>query len=308
MADQKQTASAIRSEVGLGIVMVAVVAIMILPLPPLVLDLCLSLSVSVSLVMLLFAMHIERPLEFSSFPALLLLTTLLRLALNIATTRLILLRGSQGTEAAGHVIAAFGQAVIGGNLVVGIIVFLILVVINFVVITKGSGRIGEVAARFTLDSMPGKQMAIDADLAAGLCTEPEARKRRKQVEQEADFFGAMDGAGKFVRGDAVAGLMVVAINIIGGLVVGIVQQHMPIGRALTTYTSLTVGDGLLSQIPSLVRHSWARGARVTLSVNNLFDTRQRVHDVTGVTPLAYQPGYLDPLGREIRISFRKLFF
>ena len=252
MAEEKKSLSAIRSEIGLGLVMVGVVAIMLLPLPPLLLDLCLSLSVSVSLVMLLFAMHIERPLEFSAFPALLLLTTLLRLALNIATTRLILLRGSQGTEAAGHVIAAFGQAVVGGNLVVGIIVFLILVVINFVVITKGSGRIGEVAARFTLDSMPGKQMAIDADLAAGQCTEPEARKRRKQVEQEADFFGAMDGAGKFVRGDAVAGLLVVAINIIGGLVVGVVQQHMPIGKALVTYTSLTVGDGLVSQIPSLL--------------------------------------------------------
>jgi flagellar biosynthesis protein FlhA len=246
------TGKSARSEIGLGLAMVGVIAIMVLPMPPLLLDICLSLSVSISLVVLLFSMHIERPLEFSAFPSLLLLTTLLRLALNIATTRLILLRGSQGTEAAGHVIAAFGQFVVGGNLVVGVIIFLILVVINFVVITKGSGRIGEVAARFTLDSMPGKQMAIDADLAAGLCTEGEARKRRRQVEQEADFFGAMDGAGKFVRGDAVAGLMVVAINIIGGLVVGVVQQHMPIGRALVTYTSLTVGDGLVSQIPSLL--------------------------------------------------------
>lgn len=248
----KNAQSTTRSETMLGIAMVAVVGIMILPMPPVLLDVLLAMSVSVSLVVFLFALHIGKPLEFSAFPSLLLLTTLMRLALNIASTRLILLHGNEGTDAAGHVIEAFGAFVIGGNVVVGIIVFLILVVINFVVITKGAGRIAEVAARFTLDSMPGKQMAIDADLAAGLCTEDEARKRRRMIEQEADFFGAMDGAGKFVRGDAVAGLMIVGVNIIGGLIIGVLQQKMPIARAMTTYTSLTVGDGLVSQLPSLL--------------------------------------------------------
>ncbi|KAK1548154.1 hypothetical protein Q3G72_013233 [Acer saccharum] len=232
--------------------MVAVVGVMVLPMPAVLLDLLLALSISLSLVVFLFSLHIAKPLDFSAFPSLLLLTTLMRLSLNIASTRLILLHGSEGTDAAGHVIEAFGEFVVGGNVVVGIIIFLILVVINFVVITKGAGRIAEVAARFTLDSMPGKQMAIDADLAAGLCTEEEARKRRHTVEQEADFFGSMDGAGKFVRGDAVAGLLIVGVNIVGGLIVGVLQQHMPIGRALMTYTSLTVGDGLVSQLPSLL--------------------------------------------------------
>ena len=279
-----KTSAGVRSDMLLGCAMVAVIAIMVVPLPPFLLDLCRSLSVSVSLVMLLFSMHIEKPLEFSAFPALLLLTTLFRLALNVATTRLILLHGSEGTSAAGHVIETFGQFVVGGNLVVGVIIFLILVVINFVVITKGSGRIGEVAARFTLDSMPGKQMAIDADLAAGLCTEAEARARRRAVEQEADFFGAMDGAGKFVRGDAVAGLLVVGVNIVGGLIIGVLQQRMPIGRALTTYTSLTVGDGLISQIPSLLT-SIAAGLVTTRAATGGALGQTVVHQLFGSRPI-----------------------
>ena len=230
--DDATSASSIRSEVALCIVMVAIIAVMLLPMPAFLLDLLLSLSISLSLVMFLFAMHIDKPLQFSAFPSLLLLTTLGRLALNIASTRRILLHGSEGTDAAGRVIEAFGQFVVGGNLVVGVIIYLILIVINFVVITKGSGRISEVAARFTLDSMPGKQMAIDADLAAGQCDEKEARRRRRAVEQEADFFGAMDGAAKFVRGDAVAGLLITGVNIVGGLVIGIAQQHMQVISSL----------------------------------------------------------------------------
>ena len=252
MSADIQSTSAPRAEIALGIAMVTVVAVMLLPVPPLLLDLMLSLSVSLSLVVFLFALHIERPLEFSAFPSILLLLTLVRLALNVASTRLILLHGDAGVAAAGHVIEAFGAFVVGGNTVVGVIVFVILVVINFVVVSKGSGRIAEVAARFTLDSMPGKQMAIDADLAAGLCTDTQARQRRRAVEQEADFFGSMDGAGKFVRGDAVAGLLITGVNIVGGLVVGILQHHMPALQALQTYTSLTVGDGLVSQIPALL--------------------------------------------------------
>ncbi len=242
----------VSSELALCLIMVGVLAVMILPMPALLLDLLLSASISLALIVFLFALHIDKPLQFSSFPSLLLLTALGRLGLNVASTRRILLHGNEGTEAAGHVIQAFGEFVVGGNLVVGAIIFLILVVINFVVITKGSGRIAEVAARFTLDSMPGKQMAIDADLAAGLIEEAEAQKRRKAVEQEADFFGAMDGAGKFVRGDAVAGLMITAINIVGGLIIGVMQQHLPLKVALETYSNLTIGDGLIAQIPSLL--------------------------------------------------------
>lgn len=272
----------LRAEVLLGFAMVGVVAVMILPLPSFLLDLLLSFSVSLSLVIFLFSLHIAKPLEFSAFPSILLLTTLMRLGLNVASTRLILLHGSEGAEAAGHVIEAFGRFVVGGNLVVGIIIFLILVVINFVVITKGAGRIAEVSARFTLDSMPGKQMAIDADLAAGLCTEADAKKRRGAIEQEADFFGSMDGASKFVRGDAVAGLLITAVNIVGGLVIGIAQRGMPIGQALVTYTSLTVGDGLVTQLPALLTSIAAGlvttrastgGALGTTVAQQLFGTR-----------------------------------
>ncbi|MBI5509018.1 MAG: flagellar biosynthesis protein FlhA [Deltaproteobacteria bacterium] len=231
---------------------IGIVGVMVLPLPPVVLDVLLALSISLSLVVFLLSLQIERPLEFSAFPSVLLIVTLLRLALNIASTRLILLHGNEGPAAAGHVIQAFGQFGVGGNTLVGVVVFLILIIINFVVITKGAGRIAEVAARFTLDAMPGKQMAVDADLAAGLITDREARSRRREVEQEADFFGAMDGASKFVRGDAVAGLVVTAVNIFGGLVIGTLQGGLSIGQAATNYTSLTIGDGLVTQIPALL--------------------------------------------------------
>ncbi len=244
--------SILRADNALAVSMVVVLGVMILPLPPMLLDFLLALSVGLGLVVFLFALHIERPLEFSAFPSLLLLLTLFRLALNLASTRLILLRGGEGEEAAGAVIKAFGQFVVGGNTVVGIIVFLILVLINFIVITKGAGRIAEVAARFTLDAMPGKQMAIDSDLSAGLITEIEAKERRTRVESEADFFGSMDGSSKFVRGDAIAGLVITAVNIVGGLIVGVAQNDMGFAEAGTTYTSLTVGDGLVSQIPALL--------------------------------------------------------
>ncbi len=236
--------------VGLGVV--AVVLFMVIPLPPMLVDLLLATNISLALTILLVAIHVMKPLDFSSFPTLLLITTLFRLSLNIATTRLILIGGGGGTDAAGKVIEVFGSFVVGGNYVVGIILFLILVLINFIVITKGSGRIAEVAARFTLDAMPGKQMAIDADLNAGLIDDDQARLRRSTIEREADFYGAMDGSAKFVRGDAIAGLVITAINIIGGFIIGVAQQGMGISEAAKAYTVLTVGDGLVSQIPALV--------------------------------------------------------
>ena len=241
-----------RSDVLLGISVLVVLGIMLLPMPSFMLDILLSISISVSVVVLLTSVYIKKPLDFSVFPSLLLIVTLYRLSLNIATTRIILLKGSEGPEAAGRVIRSFGNFVVGGNYAVGLIVFLILVIINFVVITKGAGRIAEVAARFTLDAMPGKQMAIDADLNTGLIDEAEARRRREEIAQEADFYGAMDGASKFVRGDAIAGLVITGINIIGGLLIGILQKGMPIGEAAQTYTILTIGDGLVSQIPALL--------------------------------------------------------
>ncbi len=231
---------------------VSTLLVMILPLPALLLDLLLSLSITFSLIILLTSLYIKMPLEFSTFPSLLLMTTLFRLSLNIATTRLILLQGNEGTTAAGHVIKSFGHFVIGGNYFVGFIIFLILVIINFIVITKGSGRIAEVAARFTLDAMPGKQMSIDADLNAGLIDEKEARKRRAQIAREADFYGAMDGASKFVRGEAIAGLLIMLINIVGGFIVGVLQHRMTFLNAAQTFTILTIGDGLVSQIPALM--------------------------------------------------------
>ncbi len=229
-----------------------ILVVLILPLPPMLLDLALALSIIFSVLILMTALFIQAPLEFSAFPTVLLISTMLRLALNLASTRLILSHGHEGTAAAGHVIEAFGNFVMGGNFVIGVIVFTILVIVNFVVITKGSGRIAEVAARFHLDAMPGKQMAIDADLSAGLINEEEARRRRREIEDESGFFGAMDGASKFVRGDAIAGLLVVFINIIGGMIIGIAQQGMPFAEAARTYTLLTVGDGLVTQIPALI--------------------------------------------------------
>jgi len=229
-----------------------ILVVLILPLPPLLLDFSLAISIIFSVLILMTALFIHTPLEFSAFPTVLLIATMLRLALNLASTRLILSRGHEGTDAAGHVIEAFGNFVMSGNFVIGIIVFAILVIVNFVVITKGSGRIAEVAARFHLDAMPGKQMAIDADLSAGLIDEKEARRRRQKLEDEGGFFGAMDGASKFVRGDAIAGLLVVFINIIGGMIIGIAQQGLSFADAAHSYTILTVGDGLVTQVPALI--------------------------------------------------------
>jgi flagellar biosynthesis protein FlhA len=241
-----------RGEIALALGVVAILSVLILPLPSWLLDISLALSITFSVLILMVALFIQRPLEFSSFPTVLLIATMLRLSLNLASTRLILSHGHEGTDAAGHVIQAFGTFVMAGNFIIGVIVFTILVVVNFVVITKGSGRIAEVAARFSLDSMPGKQMAIDADLSAGLINEDTARKRRTDLEDESNFYGAMDGASKFVRGDAVAGLLITVINIVAGIVIGVIQKGVSFGDATQTYTLLTVGDGLVTQIPALI--------------------------------------------------------
>ena len=241
-----------RGEVALALGVVGIVVLLIIPIPAFLLDMLLAISITSAVLILMTSLLIKKPLEFTGFPMVLLVTTLFRLALNIASTRLILGHGHEGVHGAGHIIEAFGKLMMGGSYVIGVIVFAILVIVNFVVITKGSGRIAEVAARFTLDSMPGKQMAIDADLSAGLIDETTAKQRRKDLEQESTFFGAMDGASKFVRGDAVAGLIIVAINIIGGILIGVLQHHVPIATAASTYTIMTIGDGLVSQIPALV--------------------------------------------------------
>jgi len=241
-----------RGDLALAFGILTILVVLILPLPSIVLDLFLAISITLSILILMTSLFIQAPLEFSSFPTILLISTMLRLSLNLASTRLILSHGHEGTAAAGHVIEAFGNFVMGGNFVIGIIVFAILVIVNFVVITKGSGRIAEVAARFHLDAMPGKQMAIDADLSAGLIDEKAAKERRKALEDESGFFGAMDGASKFVRGDAVAGLLVVFINIIGGIIIGVAQQDLSFAEAARSYTLLTVGDGLVTQIPALI--------------------------------------------------------
>ena len=239
-------------DIGLALGIIAILVMLILPMPSIMLDMALAVSITFSVLILMTALFIHTPLEFSSFPTILLIATMMRLALNIASTRLILSDGHEGTHAAGHVIEAFGNFVMQGNFVIGIIVFSILVLVNFIVITKGSGRIAEVAARFTLDAMPGKQMAIDADLSAGLINEEQAKARRQQLEDESSFFGAMDGASKFVRGDAVAGLLITFINIIGGIIIGVGQNDLSFSDAAQTYTLLTIGDGLVSQIPALV--------------------------------------------------------
>jgi flagellar biosynthesis protein FlhA len=241
-----------RGDLALAFGVLTILVVLILPLPSVVLDLFLAISITLSILILMTALFIQAPLEFSAFPTVLLISTMLRLSLNLASTRLILAHGHEGTDAAGHVIQAFGNFVMGGNFVIGIIVFAILVTVNFVVITKGSGRIAEVAARFHLDSMPGKQMAIDADLSAGLIDEKIAKERRKALEDESGFFGAMDGASKFVRGDAIAGLLVVFINVIGGIIIGVAQQGLGFGEAAQAYTLLTVGDGLVTQVPALI--------------------------------------------------------
>ena len=241
-----------RGEVALALGVVGIVTLLILPLPAMMLDLLLAISLTTAVLILMTALLINKPLEFTAFPSVLLATTLFRLGLDVASTRLVLTHGHEGGDPAGHVIQAFGALMMGGNFVIGVIVFIILVVVNFVVITKGSTRIAEVAARFALDSMPGKQMAIDADLSSGLINQDDARKRRKELEQESTFFGAMDGASKFVRGDAVAGMIILGVNIIGGMLIGVLQHHVSFATAASTYTVLTIGEGLVSQVPALV--------------------------------------------------------
>jgi len=256
------------SEVGLAAGVVAILVVMILPLPTFLLDILLAFNITFALVILLTGMYTVKPLDFSVFPSVLLITTLFRLSLNVAATRLVLLHGDEGTAAAGQVIRAFGMFVVGGNYFVGLVVFVILVIINFIVITKGAERIAEVSARFTLDAMPGKQMAIDADLNAGLVDEDEARARRREISREADFYGSMDGASKFVRGDAIAGIIIVITNILGGLGVGMLQKGMDFATAGATYVVLTVGDGLVTQIPALII-STAAGIMVSRAASDL---------------------------------------
>ena len=251
-----------RGDIALALGVVTILVVLIMPLPTWLLDLGLAISITFSVLVLMTALFIETPLDFNTFPTVLLLATMVRLSLNVASTRLILANGHEGTDAAGRVIEAFGGFVMGGNFVIGIIVFAILVIINFIVITKGSGRIAEVSARFTLDAMPGKQMAIDADLSTGLIDEDEARARRRTLEDESTFFGAMDGAAKFVRGDAIAGLLITFINVIGGMIIGVAQKGLSFSQAADTYTRLTVGDGLVTQIPALIV-STAAGLMVT---------------------------------------------
>ena len=249
-------------DIALALGVVCVLAVLLLPMPPWMLDTTLAISITFSVMILMTVLFLHRPVEFSSFPTVLLMATMMRLALNVASTRLILTDGHEGTAAAGRVIEAFGNFVMGGNFMIGVVVFAILVIVNFVVITKGAGRIAEVAARFSLDGMPGKQMAIDADLTAGLIEESEARKRREELENESRFFGAMDGASKFVRGDAIAGILITFINVIGGIIIGMAQKDLDFAQASQTYTLLTVGDGLVSQIPAILV-STAAGLLVT---------------------------------------------
>jgi len=241
-----------RSDIGMGVGVIFLIVLLLVPIPAFLLDFLLAISITSSVLILMTALFTKKPLEFNAFPAILLVTTLFRLGLNIASTRLILSHGHEGEQAAGDIIAAFANFMMGGNFVIGVIVFIILVIVNFVVITKGSSRIAEVGARFSLDAMPGKQMAIDADLSSGLIDENTARSRRKELEEESNFFGAMDGASKFVRGDAIAGLLITAINVVGGIIIGVLQQGLPLGEAASSYTYLTVGDGLVSQIPALI--------------------------------------------------------
>lgn len=258
----KNLTRVMKSGIGAPIAVLMLLAMIILPLPPMLLDIFFTFNITFSLVILMVVIYAKRPMDFAVFPTVLLVATLFRLALNVASTRVVLLEGHNGPGAAGQVIESFGHFVIGGNYAVGLIVFVILVIINFAVVTKGSGRIAEVSARFTLDAMPGKQMAIDADLNAGLIDQDQARQRRKDVAKEADFYGSMDGANKFVRGDAIAGIIITVINVVGGLLIGTLQHDMPFGEAAEVYTLLTIGDGLVAQIPSLIL-STAAGLIVT---------------------------------------------
>src|SRR5450631_1389483 len=259
-----------RNGLGVPVLVMAVIAMMVLPLPAFLLDIFFTFNISLSLIILLAVMYVRRALEFATFPTVLLGATLLRLGLNVASTRIVLINGHTGSHAAGHVIAAFGEFVVGGNYAVGMVVFVVLVIINFVVITKGAGRISEVSARFTLDAMPGRQMAIDADLNAGIITQAEAIVRRQEVREEGDFYGAMDGASKFVRGDAIAGILIVFINLFGGTIIGAAQHGMSLADAGRTYALLTIGDGLVAQIPALL---------LSVSVAILVTRVSRAHDM-----------------------------
>src|SRR5262245_55998009 len=285
------TGSRTRGQWTMALALLGVLGVAMAPLPTVVFDLLIGVSLCLAALTFLVAFYVERPTEFSSFPSLLLFVTLFRLALNVASTRLILT--GDDAHAAGAVIAAFGEFVIRGNFVVGAVVFLILVIVNFVVITKGAERISEVSARFTLDSMPGKQMSIDADLGAGMITEKEARERRRAIQREADFHGAMDGASKFVRGDAIAGILVLAVNVVGGIVIGVAQKGMSIGHAAQTYTVLSIGDGLVAQIPALLVSTGAallttRGddAQLGSALTGQLFTRRKPLAVTAVMLIA----------------------
>ena len=280
----------IGSDIGLALAVVALIAVMMVPLPSILLDLGLAISITLSVLVLMTALFLQRPLDFTSFPTLLLLTTMLRLALNVATTRSILTHGHEGHTAAGAVVSAFGTFLMGGDVLIGMIVFAILLIVNFMVVTKGSGRIAEVAARFSLDAMPGKQMAIDADLSAGIIDETVAKQRRKDLEAESGFYGAMDGAAKFVRGDAIAGLIVTGINLLGGIAIGVGRQGLAFAEATTTYSVLTVGDGLVSQIPALLV-SIAAGIVVTKGNTEGTADKALVGQLaTGTKPLALVAG------------------
>jgi flagellar biosynthesis protein FlhA len=274
-------------DVGVAIGIMGILMIMIIPLPPWLLDIFLAINITLSVLIMLVTIYASKPLDFSVFPSLLLITTLFRLALNISSTRLILLNGHSGPAAAGHVIKSFGSFVVGGNPTVGLVLFVILVIINFVVITKGSGRIAEVAARFTLDAMPGKQMAIDADLNAGLIDEGEARRRRSGISREAEFYGAMDGASKFVRGDAIAGIIITLINIVGGLIIGVLQMDLDLAKAAEYYTLLTIGDGLVSQIPALIISTGA-GILVSRASSDGTNIGIEIGNQMGLQPRALQ--------------------
>ncbi|HRE30339.1 MAG TPA: FHIPEP family type III secretion protein, partial [Candidatus Berkiella sp.] len=282
--------------IGIPIFVVAMLAMTILPLPPFLLDILFTFNITLALMVLLAGTYTARPLDFNVFPTILLLATLLRLALNIASTRVVLLDGHNGTDAAGKVVQSFGEVVVGGNYAVGFVVFMILVIINFVVVTKGAGRISEVSARFTLDSMPGKQMAIDADLNAGIITQEEAKQRRQDVASEADFYGAMDGASKFVRGDAIAGILILLINIFGGFIIGVVQHDISMGEAFRVYGLLTIGDGLVAQIPSLLLSTAA--AIMVTRVSSSHDVSQQIKSqvFNQIKPLAIASIVLGVLG------------
>ena len=280
---------------GLPALVLLIMAMLVVPLPPLLLDILFTFNIMIGLVVIMIAIGTRKPLEFSSFPSVLLFATMLRLALNVASTRVVLVNGHEGPEAAGKVIAAFGEFVIGGNYVVGFIIFIILMIVNFFVVTKGAGRVSEVNARFTLDAMPGKQMSIDADLNAGVIDQETAKKRREELAQESDFFGSMDGASKFVSGDAIAGLLILIINIVGGLAIGIGQHNLPVGEATRIYVLLTIGDGLVAQIPSLFL-SLATAIIVTRVTTSESMTEQATTQLSNVPALFIAAGILTILG------------